>query len=237
MGSFLVTLLLGIAFGRGILFEVMPQTTALVLRAKISEKVRSDENESVHIEANNSSELPPVETPLPGDTLGAITEFLTPPPTETEVPIETVTPTLTITASPKPTLTITMTPTATMTPTLLPSVTNTQTPTVTPSVPVPQVTVPANLEPLFTQYSNQYGVDVNLLKKIAKCESNFNNNASGAGGAYVGMFQFAAGSWQTVRKQMGADPNPNLRYGANESIETAAFALAHGRASMWPNCR
>lgn len=126
--------------------------------------------------------------------------------------------------------TVTQTPTPTITQT--PSITSTPTPTPT----LAPIAVPAHLEGLFTKYASQYGADLNLLKKVAKCESNFNNNAVGGGGAYVGMFQFSESSWITQRKLMGKDVNPGLRYGAEESIDTAAYAMSKGKVFMWKGC-
>jgi len=35
---------------------------------------------------------------------------------------------------------------------------------------------------------------------------------------------------------MGEDPNPDLRFGARESIQTAAYVLAHRGPGAWPVC-
>lgn len=137
------------------------------------------------------------------------------------------TPTLTITPSPTPTNT--PTPTATPTPTNTPTPTATPTPTNTPT-PIP----PSEFESMFDQYSNQYGIDKNKLKKIAFCESGGNSGANN--GIYGGMFQFSAETWQGTRSQMGLDTNPDLRFGAKESIETAAFKISRGGEGAWKNC-
>jgi hypothetical protein len=112
-------------------------------------------------------------------------------------------------------------------------------PTATPTIAVqPTVSVvnaPSDLEPLFSQFANQYGVDINLLKRIADCESHFNPGV--VAGPYAGMFQFTQGTWTSYRNWMGEDPNSNLRYGAREAIQTAAFAMSQGKASsLWPAC-
>lgn len=137
------------------------------------------------------------------------------------------TPTLTITPSPTPTAT--PTPTNTPTPTATPTPTSTPTPTPTVT-PMPET----EYESYFEQYSNQYGVDINKLKKIAYCESGVSSGA--ANGDYGGMFQFSTGTWISTRSQMGLDTNPDLRYGAKEAIETAAFKIAGGGEKAWHNC-
>jgi hypothetical protein len=102
--------------------------------------------------------------------------------------------------------------------------------------PTPDVWSPAELEPIFAQYAGQYGVDKNLLERIANCESHFNPNASGNGGAYLGMFQFSASTWINNRNLMGMDPSPELRTNAEESIRTAAFLMSRAGDAPWPAC-
>jgi len=128
--------------------------------------------------------------------------------------------------TPTPTALPTPTPTNTPTPTPTPTVTLALTPT-----PIP---APVNLEDLFARFSEEFSVDKELLKRIAKCESSFNSEASFRD--YVGMFQFASSSWSTIRARMNADPNPDLRRNAEEAIKTAAFHIANGGVGAWPNC-
>lgn len=80
-----------------------------------------------------------------------------------------------------------------------------------------------------------YGVDVNVLKKIANCESHFNNAVSAP--PYAGMYQFTENTWINYRRKMGKDPDINLRFGARESIETAAYVIAIGDLHIWPVCK
>lgn len=51
------------------------------------------------------------------------------------------------------------------------------------------------------------------------------------------MYQFTTETWIATRKSMGADTNPDLRYGAKEAIETAAYKIANGGVNAWANCR
>lgn len=140
------------------------------------------------------------------------------------IPSHTPTPT----STPSPTLT--PTPTFTPTPTLTPTNTPTPTPTNTPT-PMPT----SAFEQYFDQYSAQYGVDKEVLKKIAYCESGAHPGANN--GEYGGMFQYSVTTWEETRRLMGADPNPDLRFGAKESIETTAFKLSRGGDRAWANCR
>lgn len=138
-------------------------------------------------------------------------------PTETPTPIATETPT----------------PTPTSTPTAKPTATPTETPTPTPT-PTPQIAAPEDLEPLFDEFAGAYGVDKNKLKAIAKCESNFARGV--LANPYAGMYQFTESTWTKYRNLMEKDPNINLRFGARESIETAAYVLSIGDSKIWPSC-
>lgn len=91
-----------------------------------------------------------------------------------------------------------------------------------------------DLDAIFNKYSSEYGVDKNLLTKIADCESHFHTNS--VNGDYAGMFQFSTGTWKGTRAQMGLDQNPDLRFSAEESIKTAAFKISRGGSSAWPAC-
>jgi soluble lytic murein transglycosylase-like protein len=59
--------------------------------------------------------------------------------------------------------------------------------------------------------------------------------ASHAG--YGGLFQFGSITWKNIRKEIGEDPNPDLRFNAEEAVQTAAYAISKGKkSSFWPNC-
>jgi hypothetical protein len=146
-------------------------------------------------------------------------------------PIDKISITPTKTSIPTPTHSI---PTSTPTPTTIPS------PTQQPTPPPPTISptgIPAtstDLESLFTRYSDEYHVDKEQLRKIARCESTFNPNA--VNGPYLGMFQFAPQTWISQRTTMGLDPNTDLRTNAEESIKTAAYMISKGGASAWAGC-
>lgn len=53
---------------------------------------------------------------------------------------------------------------------------------------------------------------------------------------YSGLFQFSANSWENTRRNMGVNPDLQLRFNPGESIRTAAFKIANGGLGSWPNC-
>lgn len=122
------------------------------------------------------------------------------------------------------------TPIKTLSPTKSPSPTPTPKPT-----PVSTLTSSSEVNAFIDRFSAQYSVDANVLRYIAICESGFKSNASKAG--YVGLYQFGPVTWKNIRKEIGEDPNPELRYSAEESIQTAAYALSKGKGGIWPNCQ
>ncbi|MBI4067373.1 transglycosylase SLT domain-containing protein [Candidatus Gottesmanbacteria bacterium] len=123
-------------------------------------------------------------------------------------------------------ITVTPTPSPTLTPSPIPSLT----PTPLPTQPVSS----SDIESWFDNYSNQYGVSKELLKKIAWCESHYNPAARN--GPFGGMFQFTAKAWENARARMGADQNSDLRYHAEESIKTAAYKISQDGTRAWKNC-
>src|SRR3990167_5146214 len=94
--------------------------------------------------------------------------------------------------------------------------------------------IPTDLIPLFDEFSRTYNVDKEKLARIAYCESHFNRGVWKP--PYAGMYQFHEKTWEKYRNIMGKDPNIDLRFGARESIETAAFVLSIGQQHIWPSC-
>lgn len=158
-----------------------------------------------------------------GNVLGAFTSFLASP-----TPTATLTPTPTLTFTPSPTLTPTDTPTPTpIPPTETPAPTATVMPTRVPASPV-------EIDEYFQKYSGEYGVEIELLRKIAHCESGY--NAQAINGPYAGMYQFHEQTWISTRQHMGMDSNPDLRFNPEEAIRTAAFKISFSGPSAWHNC-
>jgi len=100
--------------------------------------------------------------------------------------------------------------------------------------PAYQTIAPQELQPLFTRYAQEYGVDADILAKIARCESHFNPQA--VSGPYGGMYQYLVSTWASTRNAMGQDPNPDLRFSPEEAIETSAFKISRGGIGAWPVC-
>jgi hypothetical protein len=137
---------------------------------------------------------------------------------------------------PTPTPTPTPEPTATPTPTLAPTNTPTPKPILSPTpteIPAP-VLSNGQLYELFNKYAGQYGINADVLRHIARCESGFNPTARN--GIYAGLFQFNSSTWTSYRNQLQKDPHPDLRFNAEEAILTAAFAYSKGKSHIWPNC-
>ena len=129
----------------------------------------------------------------------------------------------------------TPTPSPTLSPTSTPSPRPTATPTTIPTpTPTQKPFTQEQLDGLLTQYANHDSVDRSLLRQIAACETGFRANATNW--IYGGMYQFSPNTWSANRRTMGADPNPDLRFNAEESIKTAAFVLSTRGPSAWPNC-
>lgn len=115
-------------------------------------------------------------------------------------------------------------------------------PVVKPAAPAPEkpqaraAMAPHELDGLFEKYGAQYGVDPQKLKVIAKCESGFNAGVQSKNGLYGGMYQYLASTWSGTRKQMGENPDPALRFNAEEAIKTTAWKISKGGIGAWPVC-
>jgi soluble lytic murein transglycosylase-like protein len=169
---------------------------------------------------------PTLETPVP--TLSELSSYSqvlsaqtslesTPSSTQIEVQLATAS---------APSATATPQPTATPSPTIKP--------TTTPS-PKPKKITLAEIEELFTKYSQKYNIDREQLKRIAVCESKLNVNAKNL--YYAGLYQFSESTWKSYRRMLKLNTNPDLRFDAEASINTAAWMLSTGRQSAWPNCK
>ena len=106
------------------------------------------------------------------------------------------------------------------------------TPTPTP-IPQPEFSG-EEIHKFIERFSAQYSCDPNVLRHIAVCESGF--RADAVNGPYVGLFQFATVTWKSHRNLMGEDGNPDLRFNAEEAVQTAAYVVSQGKGYIWPNC-
>ena len=181
----------------------------------------------------------PAVTPQPTPTLAYVKQITQQPEDVKQKPVlftlkSTDEPVPTVTAEPQ-TPTTTPEPTKIIQVTITPSAIPTTEPLPT-ATPIPQTAVaaPTDLDSLFSKYADEYKVDKEDLKRIAKCEAGFNTNADT--GLYAGMYQFAAATWISTRSAMGLDTNPDLRKNAEEAIRTAAYKISNGGRGAWPNC-
>jgi hypothetical protein len=132
------------------------------------------------------------------------------------------------------------------TPTPLPTPTSTPTPTPKPTPtprPTPKPTPTPKPQPKFTseeiyhftdKYAGIYGIDANVIRHIAICESGFNPTARHF--IYGGLFQFSPGTWKAFRQKMGEKTDPDLRFNAEEAVRTTAYILALKGYQNWPEC-
>ena len=65
------------------------------------------------------------------------------------------------------------------------------------------------------------------MRCVAICESGFRSNA--VNGPYKGLYQFGPFTWRNIRIEIGEDPDPDLRFSAEESAQTAAYAVLQGK--------
>ncbi|MBI4057913.1 lytic transglycosylase domain-containing protein [Candidatus Microgenomates bacterium] len=133
-----------------------------------------------------------------------------------------------VTPSPPPAATATPEPAPDPTPSWSP----TPKPTPTP-LPVPTFSS-QEINGFIDRFAGQYAVDPNVLRHIAVCESGFNPAAYNIG--YAGLYQFGSITWKNFRIAIGEDPEAQLRFNAEEAVQTAAYALSQGKSHIWPNC-
>jgi len=137
---------------------------------------------------------------------------------EQEIPTPTLFPTSTPTPTPKPTSTPIPKPTLTPTPTLIPQ----------------PIFTSQEINSFIDRFAGQYGVSPHVLRHIALCESGFNPNAKNL--SYGGLYQFSPNTWIKYRQLLGEETSPDLRFNAEEAVQTAAYVLSLNQAYIWPSC-
>ena len=85
--------------------------------------------------------------------------------------------------------------------------------TVTNAISSGSVSSPENLEEYFKEASETYGVDINLLKAIARQESNFNPSATSSAGA-MGVMQLMPSTAKGLGVTNAYDAQQNIMGGA-----------------------
>jgi hypothetical protein len=131
---------------------------------------------------------------------------------------------------PSPTATDTPTPKTTPSPTPKPKPTPSRTPAPTP----PPTVTPQQINEFIDRFAGQYAIDPNVVRHVALCESGFKPSAKNS--VYAGLFQFNSSTWKNIRIKMGEDPDPALRYNAEEAVQTASYEISLHNGRIWPNC-
>lgn len=102
----------------------------------------------------------------------------------------------------------------------------------------------AELESIFQEAANTYGVDVKFLKSIAKCESDFNPNDVSRSGA-VGIMQLMPATAAELGVNNSYDPYQNImggakyiselldRYNGDKSLALAAYNAGSGNVKKY----
>lgn len=117
----------------------------------------------------------------------------------------------------------------------LPTRTPTKAPTIKVKIQYVSVKVsPEGIHELMQKYATLYGIPVETLENISRCESGFNPGANN--GTYGGLFQFHPGTWISTRKRMGLIEDTDLRYDQEEAIKTAAYKMSQDGTGAWAQC-
>ena len=69
-----------------------------------------------------------------------------------------------------------------------------------------------SVDSLIDEYSLKYGVSATVMRQVIKCESSFNPNAVGDGGASRGLVQIHRPSWPNITDAQAFDPEFSVRF-------------------------
>lgn len=106
------------------------------------------------------------------------------------------------------------------------------------------VTSPAELDPIFKQAADKYGIDEKLLKAVAKAESNFNPSVVSSAGA-IGVMQLMPSTASSLGVSNPYDAKDNImggakylsrllaKYNGNISLALAAYNAGSGNVEKY----
>jgi len=126
----------------------------------------------------------------------------------------------------------TLAPVIVVTPSPTPNPTPTKSPV--PTLPPQPIFSSEQINGFIDRFSAQYGVSPDILRYVALCESGFNPTAFNLN--YAGLFQFGPVTWKNMRIKMGEDGDIDLRFNAEEAVQTASYVISIGKTDIWPNC-
>lgn len=95
-----------------------------------------------------------------------------------------------------------------------------------------EVTNPT-IENIVNFYAKKYDVSAKDMLCTLKHESGYRKYAQNGQSTATGIAQILIGTWKGWRKEMHEDQNPNLRFDADESIKTMAWAFSKGKQNAW----
>ena len=105
-------------------------------------------------------------------------------------------------------------------------------------------TAPADLEPIFEQAAQQYGISKDLLKAVAKAESNFNPSVVSSAGA-IGVMQLMPDTAKSLGVTNPYDATKNImggarylsqllsQYNGDTSLALAAYNAGSGNVAKY----
>lgn len=89
---------------------------------------------------------------------------------------------------------------------------------------------------LIEYYSEVYGVDAELTKRIVKCESGFVLEAKNPNSSAEGYFQFINSTWIHTMELMNY-PTTTSKFDPEISVEAGVFLLAKEGVGHWSESR
>lgn len=90
------------------------------------------------------------------------------------------------------------------------------------------------IESIVVHFSNENGVDPDLMLAVMRCESNGKQSTVGDGGRSRGIFQIQKPTWDRFTKEMGETLDYNSPF---DQARVATWAFANGKQNEWTTYR